>query len=275
MSWADQADTDSDDEDDLPKSRTKTKSKMSLLSSLPASTSKTSSKRSNNNSSTSSNKGKPKKQNSNSQTTPKVLRSRVKELSPDYVKEMASRSQYTSFELIGQIVQVQISNGHWYQGILSKCNPDDFGLQLEMVTRKGMREKAIPSMTIAANDLVQILAQGINAQGVKNKTGFTDGSISGQKENGQRELMRFDDFEGNAVTLDGHMDKNYDQFAANKHMKLNHSTYNENEYTTPLNNKNAQSISRADKMAKQIEGGKYSKRRRSNVVCNYRWNSLY
>ena len=185
-------------------------------------------------------------------------------LSKSYLDENSKRAVYTCKQLVGYRVDVQLSDGRWYQGIFHSANPNDFSVVLQKVTRRGQRERPKERMEIKQRDLVQIVAaidtNTRNTAGTKQNL-MTDTAISRNSHGGaDRALTSFTDFEGAAdqkslaeeVRMGG--STSWDQFAANERLTGKKSGFDETAYTTTLDKSKVtrEQVAKADATAKEI-----------------------
>ena len=99
------------------------------------------------------------------------------------VNKMNQRFVWTTLQLIGYRVSLQLADGQWFTGILDHIDDSNFNVTLKMATATGVREKATKEKVVLGADICQLIAADVDTRNVAKKDlkFMTDTDISGNQ----------------------------------------------------------------------------------------------
>mmetsp|Transcript_25564 Transcript_25564/g.28437 ORF Transcript_25564/g.28437 Transcript_25564/m.28437 type:complete len:582 (+) Transcript_25564:20-1765(+) len=166
-----------------------------------------------------------------------------------------------AMNLVGAPVVVRVKGGKEWEGIFNSCKPKNGGLGISLRDAHLKGDTSTPPekiLFISDDDFVTLETN--HPLGSSNReSGFkTDTQISSNKSR-ERELQAWDGGDDTNMSLEQNEDygKGWDQFETNRKLFGVQSTFDENEYTTPIDRRSENYEARAayaSRMAAKIQG---------------------
>ena len=174
------------------------------------------------------------------------------------VNKMNQRFVWTTLQLIGYRVSLQLADGQWFTGILDHIDDSNFNVTLKMATATGVREKATKEKVVLGADICQLIAADVDTRNVAKKDlkFMTDTDISGNQNLRERELVAWagdDSVAAGGLESQGSVGT-FDQFEVNERKFGVKYSYEEEQYTTKLDRSklSAAQKKKADKVTRDI-----------------------